>query len=95
MGGGFVLQCSARCGPGFQHRRVVCARYVDGELDQVDFDECDPAERMPARQNCSGEDCVGIWFSGPWGKVGILSREELFRDCVFFTLLVTFFGPGL
>ena len=48
---------------------MICARIEDLTLVKVDDSECDPSAKMPDNRNCTGADCGGIWFTGPWYKV--------------------------
>lgn len=50
-------------------------------LVKVDESMCNRRDRMPATQECSGEDCAGMWFTGPWGKVGIQARVFFLMEC--------------
>lgn len=83
----FFLQCSARCGPGVQVRRVTCAQLQGDDLVMVEQTLCDSARKMTSQQNCTGSSCTGVWFSGPWGKVlklfEIMDGEQFFRDIIF------------
>ena len=33
---------------------------------------CDSMYRMVEQRNCSGDNCRGTWFTGPWDKVIIV-----------------------
>ena len=63
-------------------RTVVCAKFEENSLITVGDEECDPSTVMSDQQNCTGTDCIGLWFTGPWGKVGARhwSLVEFYQD---------------
>ncbi len=61
-----------------QVRQVVCTRIEDLQLVKLDDGDCDPAAKMVNSQNCTGQECGGLWFTGPWGKVMNNSHINLF-----------------
>lgn len=69
-----MFQCSAACGAGIQTRSVVCAERNDSVLRVVDDVMCVAEMRLSETQECTGHDCAGVWFTGPWGKVSVGAR---------------------
>ncbi|KAF4528845.1 hypothetical protein B566_EDAN014564, partial [Ephemera danica] len=58
-------QCSARCGPGIQKRRLHCSGGSVNAVIPDDESQCDPRSRPADSQACNG-DCGPAWFHGPW-----------------------------
>ena len=74
-----MFQCSAACGAGVETRQVICVRLQNVTYVKVDGSLCDDNLRMTDTKNCTGHNCWGIWFAGPWGKVRKL-RSHIHRD---------------
>ncbi|CAN8011852.1 unnamed protein product, partial [Ixodes pacificus] len=51
-------QCSRRCVPGVQKRRLVCAAGPKS---------CESLERPSSEQRCL-EPCTASWYAGPWSQ---------------------------
>ncbi|CAN8029551.1 unnamed protein product, partial [Ixodes persulcatus] len=57
-------QCSRRCVPGVQKRRLVCAAGPKS---------CDSLERPSSEQRCL-EQCTASWYAGPWSQASCSPR---------------------
>jgi len=63
------VQCSAKCGSGTQQRDVFCGYASGNDVFSTSDNECDDRHRPTAEQNCTVEQCSGVWLAGPFGKV--------------------------
>jgi hypothetical protein len=67
-----MLQCSAKCGQGLQHRNVIC-RDSRGQMNGA----CSLAQKPVSRQPCTGmhRDCDGSGPNGDRQKKGVGTTE--------------------
>ncbi|CAO2599205.1 ADAMTS-like protein 4 [Lemmus lemmus] len=64
--GPFLTQCSSECGPGTQHRDIICVSKLGAEFNVTSPSYCSHLPRPPALQPCQGQACEDRWFSTLW-----------------------------
>ena len=64
-----VICGDVQCGSGTQRRDVFCGYASDSDVFSVSDNECNARQRPTSEQNCTVEQCSGVWLAGPFGKV--------------------------
>ncbi|XP_061819734.2 A disintegrin and metalloproteinase with thrombospondin motifs 17 [Nerophis lumbriciformis] len=60
--------CSVTCGPGVQHREVLCVQQqTNGSLTRTSEVHCQGG-RPPVLQGCEGRLCLSVWEASEWSQ---------------------------
>lgn len=60
---------------------MLCIAEKGGAASVVPDEVCE-GDKPPTEQECEGQECDGVWFTAPWGRVSGLFEVSYSISCL-------------